>query len=148
MSATQKLLDALIEGNAAKILQAAKDVGEAIRAGLIVELPCKVGDTVYVIAKCADITMRIDDDWETGTGARECPFEYHCSFEDCDDAHKQILETTATDFWYGTENGNTFEIYLDHMSPVRVSDFGKTIFLTRKLAEAALSALEKEGDTK
>lgn len=35
---TQALLDALTEGNAAKILQAAKDVGEAIKAGLIVDL--------------------------------------------------------------------------------------------------------------
>ena len=69
------------------------DYEEAEEQGLLVRLPCKVGDTVY--------RLQYVDDWEK-------PGFFTVG----------VAETT-------------FSIYL-------LSEFGKTVFLTREEAEAAL----------
>lgn len=122
------------------------ELAQAERDGRCVVLPCKVGDTVFVIEKCENVTMNLDDDYFTGTGAIECPFENSCDVEDCQDDHIRIFETMVTDFWFGEENGNHPEVFLEYMGRGYMrSGFGKTIFFTREEAEAALSGkLKKE----
>lgn len=115
-----------------------RELVEAEREGRCLVLPCKVGDTVFVIDKCENVIMNRDDDYFTGTGAVECPFESSCGFEDCQDDHIRIFETTVTDFWVNEENDYHLKIFLAHMGRGYVqSEFGKVVFLTREEAEAA-----------
>lgn len=114
----------------------------AERDGRVVVLPCKVGDTVYAIADCADILKDCDDDYCTGTGAITCPFEKDCEFEECDDANRRIFETYVGSIY--KDKDEPVNIFLDKIVDRQFypSDFGKTVFLTRAEAEAAL---KKEG---
>lgn len=112
---------------------------DAEEQGLLIKLPCRVGDTVYVIAKCENILMHRDDDYFTGTGEIECPFENQCEIEDCDDEHKRIFETVITGVWYGRESEMKIEMFLEDLEITAIeSDFGKTVFLTKEAAEKAL----------
>lgn len=137
----QRLKNALAAKEYAKIIQeiAPALVNEAAD-GKIVELPCKVGDTVYVIAKCEEIMMHQDNDYLTGTGAVECPFENDCDFEDCDDENIQILETECGGF--ALDAGQWFVWFANITRDILVSDFGKTVFLSREAAENALKERE------
>ena len=109
---------------------------DAEEQGLLVRLPCKEGDTVYVISHCENVMVHCDDDYETGTGFRECPFENSCEFEDCDDGNKRIFETTCTGFYLTDGKSDIF--FEDLNAEFYLSDFGKTVFLTLAEAEAAL----------
>ena len=116
-----------------------EEICEAEREGRCVVLPCKVGDTVYIISACENVRVLRDDDYLTGTGATSCPFESDCEFEDCDDANVRIFETTATDFWYGENNAQHPEVFFANISADGYCcNFGKTVFLTRAEAVAAL----------
>ena len=108
---------------------------------MIVELPCKVGDKVYVIAKCGEIMMHQDNDYLTGTGEITCPFENACNFEECDDENIQIIETECGGF---TLDAGKWFVWLANISrDILVSDFGKTVFLTREAAEKRLEGEKK-----
>ena len=120
---------------------------------LIVELPCKIGDTVYHIAKCRDFSKVLDGTlydsnggYGTATGYY-CPCELadNCPFDDdsfdCD-ANKNkpnIFEDTVE-----SVNIDDYEQYLrlDYSGAVSLEDFGKTVFLTREEAEAALEGMK------
>jgi hypothetical protein len=106
--------------------------------GRLLVLPCKVGDTVCAIADCADILKDCDDDYYTGTGAITCPFEKDCDFEECDDANRRVFETYVRSIY--KDKGEPINIFLDKIVDRQFypSDFGKTVFLTRAEAEAAL----------
>ena len=91
--------------------------------GLLLELPCKVGDAVYVVG--------------TRCLAGEEP-EEGCTFLDCEEC---IYDKTYI----------VFETKVDSMMMCNfmVCDntnfiFGKTVFLTKEEAEKALERLEKE----
>ena len=106
-----------------------------IENGVIVP-PCKVGDRVYVTVNCSRIMKFYDNDYLTGTGSIECPFENVCKFTECNDENIQVLETCVSyllcddDGWsFGCEHINR-NYYLD--------DISKTVFLTREEAEQAL----------
>ncbi len=106
---------------------------------LIVELPCKVGDTVYVITTCANVYMSRDDDYFTGTGAVECPFEHDCGFIDCSDDNLRIFETICTGFMFDHENITNFHTFFKDINAECSDDcWGKTVFLNREAAEKAL----------
>lgn len=108
--------------------------------GRLKVFPCVVGQTVFVIEKCENVKMYVDDDYFTGTGCTECPFEDSCDIEDCDDSHIRIFETVVTDLWYGDSNDNRSEVFLQHMGHgYMYSDFGKTIFLNREDAKKAIN---------
>lgn len=110
----------------------------AEQEGRCVVLPCKVGDTLYAIADCADIIKLYDDDYFTGTGAIECPFEKDCTFEECDDGNRRVFETVCNGFLID-KDGNLI-VFLDFINAAfGPFDFGKTVFLTRAEAEAALA---------
>ena len=113
-----------------------------IEKGVIVP-PCKVGDTVYAITNCENILMYHDNDYYTGTGAIECPFENSCNFEECDDSNLRIFETRVVTTHCEEGFGWTFwcaHIHKDFM----FSEIGKTVFLTREEAEQALKGADDE----
>ena len=120
------------------------ELAEKVRDGRLLVLPCKVGDTVYAIADCADILKDCDDDYYTGTGAITCPFEKDCEFEECDDANRRIFETYVRSIY--KDKDEPVNIFLDKIVDRQFypSDFGKTVFLTREAAEAALEGAEHE----
>lgn len=113
-----------------------KEICNAERDGRLMVLPCKVGDTVYVISKCENVHMCRDDDYFTGTGAIECPFEKDCEFEECDDGNTRVFETTIRGGWV---EENHICVFCDTLNfEIVQSDIGKTVFLTREEAEKAL----------
>ena len=126
-----------------------RELAQADKEGRCVVLPCKIGDTVYHIAKCRDFSKVLDGtlydsngEYGTATGYY-CPCELadNCPFDDdsfdCD-ANKNkpnIFEDTVE-----SVNIDDYEQYLrlDYSGAVSLEDFGKTVFLTREEAEAAL----------
>ena len=75
---TEKLIPCF--NKQAMILNRLAELEDKIEQGTLIELPCKVGDTVYVIATCSDVDMyRIYEE-----NRYDCPFEYDCDYEDCD----------------------------------------------------------------
>lgn len=130
-----------------------RELAQADREGRCVVLPCKIGDTVYHIAKCRDFSKVLDGTlydsnggYGTATGYY-CPCELadNCPFDDdsfdCD-ANKNkpnIFEDTVE-----SVNIDDYEQYLrlDYSGAVSLEDFGKTVFLTREEAEAALEGMK------
>ncbi len=105
----------------------------------VLVLPCKVGDTVYVITTCANAHMSRDDDYFTGTGAVECPFEHDCGFIDCSDDNLRIFETICTGFMFDHENIKNFHTFFKDINAECSDDcWGKSVFLNREAAEKAL----------
>lgn len=105
----------------------------------ILRLPFKFGSVLYVVCKCADISMHHDNDYEHGTGAIECPYESQCCYHECDDEQKQVLETLVECIFYN-DDGLQFglsDIHFGHPN-YSVDDIGKRVFLTRAEAEQAL----------
>ena len=111
---------------AAKVLgvepSSLRELAEADKDGRLVVLPCKVGDTVYMIERIFDIDNGVCD-------------------EIC--ARKVI--------GYGGNNlnklwligsGGMYNVY------IFVSEFGKTVFLTREEAEKAFREMEGKKDGK
>lgn len=122
-----------------------EELAQAEKEGRLVVLPCNVGDTVFVITQCYNVAMLCDNDYFTGTGAIECPFENSCDIEECNDDNVRIFETTVTDFWHGEQNCTEMRFESLSMS-APISAIGKTVFLTREAAEAALKEREAEHD--
>lgn len=82
--------------------------------GLLIRLPCKVGDTVYEI--CNDCTYSCTEEEEYGD-CTECPYSKM-------NIHEQVFVSVG--------------IIADNMDK-----FGKTVFLTREEAEKALERMNK-----
>lgn len=118
------------------------DIEDKIENGTLTEMPCKVGDTVYVITYCKNILMYRDDDYFKGTGAIECPFENSCDFEECDNSNLRIFETRVVVIHCEEDFGWTF--YCEHLNKDSAfSEIGKTVFFTREEAEAVLAERKK-----
>jgi hypothetical protein len=104
--------------------------------GRLVELPCKVGDTVWVIASCEDVAKSCDDDYFNGTGEITCPYENTCEIEECADDNIRVFETSIN--CVVIEEDGKFTFWVDTLLiSFGVSKIGKTVFLTREEAEAA-----------
>lgn len=106
--------------------------------GLLIELPCKVGDTVYVYNYCDYVcTSR---DWETGI--EECPFENECEFEECKEGNERLFKTAIDSIW---NNGQGWEFSVRGLHlEISINAIGKTVFLTRSEAEEALARMKGE----
>lgn len=110
---------------------------DAEEKGLLVHLPCKVGDTVYVWCNCDFVCMTRDGD----TGITECPFETDCDIEECDGKNVRLFRTSVDCIfnngygWQMTTRGIGIEL--------DICDFGKTVFLTPEAAQQALKARKK-----
>lgn len=115
---------------------------DAEEQGLLLRLPCKVGDTVYAITGCENISMICDNHYFTGTGAVECPFESQCEIEDCENEHIVVVETRVIGFSVDEDGRREPGASLRFlMRDYPLSDFGKAVFFTREEAERAI----KEG---
>lgn len=88
--------------------------------GLLIELPVKVGDTVY-------LTERL-------TVARGIVI-LKCNVDEF---------TVTTSGCYAVLNGNESYYALQRFRAVKIENFGKTIFLTRSEAEEALAKMKGE----
>ena len=96
-----------------------RELAEADKDGRVVELPCKVGDTVYMIERIFDIDNGVCD-------------------EIC--ARKVIGHggNNLNKLWL-VGSGGICNAY------IFVSEFGKTVFLTREEAERAIQEMEGKG---
>lgn len=89
--------------------------------GLLLRLPCKVGDFIYYPSSYHNvvISVRVDEITISFMGTDNFSFQYNCcSFDECGDVYDE----------YEFDN----------------SDIGKTVFLTQSEAEEKLKELEKE----
>jgi len=95
---------------------------EAERAGRLVVLPCKVGDTVWAITSPVNIAGMASDNEEL-----------------------EIFECTVESISLYTASPTQFKLYYRGEFVawyVTVSDFGKTVFMTQEEAEAALETMK------
>ena len=122
-------------------------------AAKMIELPVKIGDTVYVICNCTDVSKELDGTlFDTKTGGYGtatgyyCPFEYECEAEECSNTNK-IFETVVTYIYCNDfSECKKWQMYVENLKPTFLfSDFGKTVFLTREEAEKALKEREPLG---
>ncbi|BCK01618.1 hypothetical protein [Anaerocolumna chitinilytica] len=115
-----------------------------------ITLPCKVGDTVYIIEQCCNIEGKLDGTlWDGGGGygtatGYYCPYEDRCPHDtdDCDMSKqdKAVFEDEAKQIII---DENYITIIFENCNGKYASDFGKTVFLSR---EEAQEAIEKAGE--
>lgn len=99
-------------------VERAAELGKADREGRVLVLPCKVGDTVYVV----------DPD--------------ECSWVMCPTVNNVIKHNHI---WCVELNFGSTDRFPDmDIRPYPIDDFGKTVFLTREEAEKALEAENHE----
>lgn len=125
---------------------------------LLLKLPCKVGDVVYVITTCRDFGKVLDGTlwgenggFGTATGYY-CPYELSDScpheedFEECEGGC-ECFENKLAIFEDYVESimiyADESVVFLLNCGSVSFSDFGRTIFLTREEAEKKLKRITK-----
>lgn len=99
------------------------DYEDAEEHGLLLRLPCKVGDKLYYIDSYYNVVVlvRLNEVIIQFVGINNYTYQYNCcSFDEC---------------------GDTYEEY-----EFNNNDFGKTVFLTREEAEAKLKEMECNND--
>lgn len=111
----------------AELLEELKSYKEAEEQGLLVRLPCKVGDTVWVVTSPINV------------------FGYD---EYDGDAEYEVYESFLSSVSYYA-SGEQFRIYAKVTNSFIVAyfrecDFGKSIFLTREDAEKKLEEMKNE----
>lgn len=121
------------------MLQKTAEYEDLEEQGLLIKLPCKVGDTVYIIDNCGQVLMHHDNDYINGTGAVECPYESDCEFEECNDNHKRVFKSIVEQYFL-EEDGNIVPFFSNFLACKSMFDFGKTVFLTKEEAEKALES--------
>lgn len=123
---------------------------EALRKQLenSVQLPCKVSDTVYAIAKCSDVKRSLDGSYYSSDGSPGTATGWYCAFdgkenmcplcgkEECNEQDYAIFESVVEGLNYFAEH-NRWELYLDNLD-----DF-KSYHLTKPEAESRLKELNK-----
>ena len=118
----------LVDDSENGVNQAIKNLYEyetAEEDGRLVALPCKVGDTVWVITH---------------------PFNVFDDFDFYEEAQDEIYESYISSITF-YENSNQYRIYAKETKQFikayfMESDFGKTVFFTRGEAEKALKEME------
>lgn len=134
-----------------------RELAQAEKEGRLVVLPCKVGDTVYHITTCEYFPQVLDgtmygSDGGPGTATGfYCPCELaeNCPFDaddfDCNINKKKfaVFEDEVVSLCI---NDCEMRVELGYSGYVDVSDFGKTVFLTREAAEAALEERKVRND--
>ena len=120
----------------ADLRETLKDYEDKQEKGLLLELPCKIGDTVF-IWECCDC-VSVARDWETGIP--ECPFENDCEFEECEEGSERLFKTSVTSIW---NNGRGWYFSVRGLClEVSISAIGRTVFLTEAEAKEALEEAE------
>ena len=101
-----------------------KDYEDLEEQGRLIKLPCKVGDTVYVVTS----PFNVFDDIEYDENMKDEVYESYVSsitFYECGEQYR--IYAKATNHFIGAY--------------FRECDFGKTVFLTKSAAEAKLKEL-------
>lgn len=109
----------------AEWLEELKSYKEAEEQGLLMRLPCKVGDTVWVVTSPINVFNECD-------GAAE--YEVYESY-----LSSVTYYTCGEQFRINAKVTNSFIVEY-----FRECDFGKTVFLTREEAEKKLEEMEHE----
>lgn len=113
-----------------------KKYQEADRAGRLVVLPCKVGDTVWA-ASGKIIKCEIDEMYLCDSGGIEFLVSFNCDGANCKRCpFNNWTQDCSGECYCDCEYGN---------GSFKDSDIGKTIFLTSEEAKAALEAM-KDGN--
>ena len=147
-----------------EIIEAANEVYNEIKAKEYAEefceqkkLPCKVGDTVYVLCECGMIPQQLDgtlyeSDGSPGTATGYyCPYEDNCPHDceenedifDCDKFRQKsaVFEDTVKSITLENET-----IYISMENCAVYSPIGYAVFLTRPEAEEALKKQSLKGN--
>ena len=99
-----------------------KEYDDLEQQGLLVRIPCKIGDTVYCIykryTKCSENNQEFDEYFCQGCERLEC------------DSHKE--------YYVQSQKVYSFDLIISNLN-----NFGKTIFLTQYEAEEKLKQLSK-----
>lgn len=104
-----------------------------------VELPCKVGDTLFVLSTCYDIVSF------PGDGVI-CPYENVCHIEDCTNYNDVLRPFPMTVECLTIGDHGICSIFFEESSTEYLStEIGKTVFLTREEAEKALAERSNDG---
>ena len=123
--------------------------------GLLLRLPCKVGDTVYAICTCEAVDSVLDGTlygsnggFGTATGYY-CPYELsdkcpHIDADDCDECKniEAVFEDTI-DYINITE----YEVIIGLKNTnlcVTIDEIGKTVFLTQEEAKQKLKEMQSD----
>lgn len=119
-----------------------KEIEDKESIGLLLELPCKIGDSIFIIGQCKDFPDRLDGGYWDATGYY-CPYEDSelCPFSDCEDCNSvkdKLAVFEDTIIGMHIEEDNTYLIFENGIGK-DLSDFGKTVFITRKEAEKKLN---------
>lgn len=125
------------------------------KQGLLLRLPCSVGDTVYAICTCEAVDTVLDGTlygpnggFGTATGYY-CPYELndkcpHTEADDCEECKSietvfedtvDYINITECEILIGLKNTNLC---------VTVDEIGKTVFLTEEEAEQMLKGMESD----
>lgn len=115
---------ALLSRNGTEIIRIAEQIDGEYQGGKIVELPCRVGDTVYKTSYDCEKGIRYNP--YDGNGYSTAEICLKCDVYPCD-LHKAVITATAESKDWIWKNK---------------SDFGKTVFLAREAAEQALKERE------
>lgn len=120
--------------------------------GLLLRLPCKVGDTVYVVCECEMIPKQLDgtlygDNGEPGTATGYyCPYEDNCPHdcEECDELFDCEKHKHKSAVFKDTVQSIRIDEYGVHIiadnCPVS-SALGESIFLAESEAQEALERM-------
>lgn len=103
------------------------DYEDAEEQGLLLRLPCKVGDTVWVVTSPFNVFDGIEYDENMKDEVYEA-FISSVTFYECGEQYR--IYAKATNHFIGAY--------------FRKCDFGKTVFLTKEEAEAKLKEMEGE----
>lgn len=117
--------------------------------GLLLKLPCKVGNTVYVLCECGMIPQQLDGTFYSADGSPGtatgyyCPYEDNCPHDceenedifDCDKFRQKsaVFEDTVKSITLENET-----IYISTGNCAVYSPIGYAVFLTQAEADEAL----------
>lgn len=103
------------------------------KQGNLFELPCKIGDTVFLRARCKCVSNIYDKK----TNAKICPFQSDCKFEKCENGNERLFETAITGIF--NDGHGWYYALRDLYVEVSVLDFGRTVFRTKEEAKRILN---------
>lgn len=127
------------------IIEQEKELEEyrkAEKQGLLLRMPCTIGNIVYVLAECEMITSVLDGTYETATGYY-CPYELNrkCPHATniCKDVESvtAVFEDTVETIWFDGDEIQIMTECCEVLGPI-----GGYIFMTREEAETKLKELE------
>lgn len=108
------------------ILHRLTELEDKIMDGTLIELPCKIGDTIYQIYKdCSNCPHFKENDWE---------YDCWCDFDG---------EESKTIFKFDGDKDCVYIIEETEFTYNHIKDFGKDLFLTKAEAETKLEKLKE-----